>query len=358
MKTGKLGKLLITVLVIVVIVLAVAGVLSSMMTEKTLSPDFSAELDGLENALYLKSGNGFAAANEVMSRIYNENGDTLCSVTRSIPDPIMVCKDGHAAVWSKDGMELCLLHSDGSSKILSFDSEIISADINKNGWTAVLTGETGYKGVVNVYRENGENAYRVYLGSGYPVDTDINSDCSNVAILTLTGEGSHVLIYSLNSEKILYQWDGDGLSCFELRYLANGRILLLGSDAAVFLSGEGRELGRYSYAEEQITCCDTGNERFVILALTRYKAGNTGSVVVLNTDGSIVQSCEINGDVYGINATAKYIAVQYQDRIELYDENLQEYCVMNDTAGIQAAFVRTDGSVLIVSGGGAGIYEP
>ena len=172
-KTGKIiGKLLIGLVILAVTVLAASGVVGSKLNKKDNS-GFSADMLGFENARFAAAGSGFAAVSDISCRLYGRNGEILCTASRSYPQLQIAGAEGCAAVWSEGGSDLTILRPSGHAD-LSFSGGVTAADVNDQGTAVVLAGEIGYKGSVTVVDGENNPVYRVYIGSGYPLDADIS----------------------------------------------------------------------------------------------------------------------------------------------------------------------------------------
>ncbi len=351
-----IGKLLILLVILAVAVLAASGVVGSRLNQRDNST-FEADLNGLENARYAPAGDGFAAVSEVLCRLYGRGGETLCSAPRSYPQMQIAGAEGYAAVWSEGEAGLTILKS-GEPTDLSFPGGVTAADVSDGGVAAILAGENGYKGSVSVVRADGTALYRVYIGSGYPVDTGISPDSRRVAILCLTAGGSSVSIYSTDQEESLAEVDLPDLACFDLEYLSDGRILLVCSDRLVFLKGDGSRAGEYPFEGKFLKDYSCEGNGYVILLLGKYRAGSAGSLLILDTEGKLLAEKELSSEVNGLSASEKRFAVCYSDETVVYDSSLAELGRLQSTAGIQAAVMRSDGAAIIISGGGAAIFEP
>ena len=192
-KTGKIiGKLLIGLVILAVTVLAASGVVGSKLNKKDNS-GFSADMLGFENARFAPAGSGFAAVSDISCRLYGRNGEILCTASRSYPQLQIAGAEGCAAVWSEGGSDLTILRPSGHAD-LNFSGGVTAADVNDQGTAVVLAGEIGYKGSVTVVDGENNPVYRVYIGSGYPLDADISPDSRRVAILSLTAGGSSVSV--------------------------------------------------------------------------------------------------------------------------------------------------------------------
>ena len=353
---GKaLGKIVILLVVLAVVALAVAGVFGSRMNKRD-SAGFRADLSGFESAAYARAGNGFAAVSGVSCRLYGAEGDVLQTVSRSYSDVQIVGAEGCAAVWSEGGTGLTILVGEQAAD-LTFSGGVTGVDINDEGTAAVLAGENGYKGSVSVFNSSGDGIYRVYVGSGYPVDAAVSPDSLSVAILSLTAEGSAVSVYRLDSEKVAAEYLEEGCSCFDLQYLPDGRLLLVASDRVVLLKDDGRFLGRFEFGGEYLKDYSAG-DGFLCLLLGRYQAGSGGRAVLLDTAGTVTAERELSGDAEGVSAAGKNLALRFADRTAICDLGLNELGSRESNTGVQAVMMRPDGGAIIISGGKAAIFEP
>ena len=355
-KTGKvIGKLLIGLVILAVAVLAASGVIGSKINKKDNS-GFSADLLGFENARFAAAGSGFAAVSDISCRLYGRNGEILCTASRSYPQLQAAGAEGCAAVWSEGGSGITLLRASGAAD-LEFSGGVTAADMNDEGTAVVLAGEIGYKGSVTVIDQENNAVYRVYIGSGYPVDADISPDSDRVAVLSLTAEGSTVSVYDTDREELHAEYSEAGKSCFDLEYLSDGRLLLISAQQASFLKDDGKLLGELSFEGEFLKGYASG-DGFAVLLLGRYKAGSTGRVLLTDTAGNPLRYLDTDAETEGVSAAGKYLAVRYTDETVVYDTELNVLGSLQDTAGIQAAVMRADGSAVIISGGKAAVYEP
>ena len=355
-KTGKIiGKLLIGLVILAVTVLAASGVVGSKLNKKDNS-GFSADMLGFENARFAAAGSGFAAVSDISCRLYGRNGEILCTASRSYPQLQIAGAEGCAAVWSEGGSDLTILRPSGHAD-LNFSGGVTAADVTDRGTAVVLAGEIGYKGSVTVVDGENSPVYRVYIGSGYPLDADISPDSRRVAILSLTASGSSVSVYETDSEELRAEYTEEGRSCFDLEYLSEGRLMLVSSDRAAFVKDDGKLLGELSFDGEYLKGYASG-DGYVVLLLGRYKAGSTGRILIADTAGNLLRSLDTSDETEGVSASGKYLAVRYTDETVLYDSELNVLGSLQDTAGIQAAVMRSDGSAVIISGGKAAIFEP
>jgi len=352
---GIIGKLLIGLVILAVTILAASGIIGSRLNEQDSSA-FNADLAGFENASFATAGSGFAAVSDISCRLYGSLGETLCTASRSYSKFQIGGAEGCAAVWSEGGTDLTLLRSGGAADF-SFPGGITAVDVNDEGSAVVLSGEIGYKGSVTVIDAENNQVFRVYVGSGYPLDTAISPDSRRLAILCLTAEGCSVLVYNTDREEVFAAYSCEDSGCFAIEYLTDGKMMLTSFSELVFLKDDGKELGRQPFDGDYLQGIAKGSG-FAALLLGRYNAGGGSRILVLDTSGSVTSTLENITEAESISAAGEYLAVRYGDAITVYDKGLNELGSLQNTAGIQAAFMRADGNALIISGGGAAIFEP
>ena len=353
---SKSGKWIRTAVIVLIVLLGGAGLLISLLNRQG-DYDFSADLEGYEGSVFAPLGNGFAALNEVSVRSYGAHGETLKSLPRSYPSGMIASSKSAVAVWSEGGTALSILYTDGKSRDLNYPGGITAVDLNDDGYAIILAGEKGYKGFVDVIRPDGSEAYRVYAASGYPIDADISPDSKHIAVLSLTADGTRLSLYSTAEETPECEWEDTELY-FDLEYLPGGRIFLISTEKAVFLTASGTVAGEYRFEDEYLRNYSTTGTAGVALVLGQYQTGASERIVTMNNDAVETASLECNAEVAALSAAGNHIAVLGSDDVRLYDWELHERLSLGSAAGVQAVMMRTDGRAILISGGGAAIIEP
>jgi hypothetical protein len=147
-----------------------------------------------------------------------------------------------------------------------------------------ITQWRGYKGVVSVYDESGEAAFRWFSADEHIIKAAISPRTESMSVLTLSGAGCKRRVFNLY---------GDGgerghyisTDClfFDVGYLSENRIYTIGGDRSVIFDSAGEEISAYTYPDEYLT--EYGVSRSVLtLTLNEYQAGGTARAV--SYDGS------------------------------------------------------------------------
>ena len=356
-KKGRLARAAGIAVVLALMILAATGILESYLNRRdSLAAENPFDFDAYSDNLYLRVGDGLLVASDVRLELFDGEGRELSSLSRNFPDVICAASGDYGLAYSQSGNAACVLGPEGLYHDLSLPGNILGGDVAGDGSSVFLTEEQGFKGSVTVYDKNGEGSYRVYLGDGYPLDADVSPDGKNVAVLAMNGAGSSVSVYTMDREEVAARWDGGDTLYFELEYLDGGGMLLLSTGDAVFLNGKGSLLSSFSFEGEYLKDFAPG-DGFVTLVLGKYRTGSAARLVNLDESGNILGTLDVSAEVEGLSAS-RQLCVRFTDRTAVYDRNMGLLGSLDSTAGILASLMRSDGNALIVSGGGAAIFEP
>ena len=377
-KNGKKSKKKIVILsvLLVLIVLAVLAVadpaaLRRSGAVKKLEAAFgisrqgsaaSFSFDMYSDNVFAQLDGGLILASSAHIQSFDSSGELVYSKSSGEKGSVISTGGRYAAIWSVGGETIELI-CEGKSTAIKYQEgseaahPLVSVKVNADGKTTAVTTENGYKGAVSVYGPDGGALYRVYLGSGYPLDASLSSDGSELTVLMMTENGSRIAVYQTDSEKEKNSWESDKLF-FALDYISSGTVCALSSDGAVFLSDSLRGCAAYDFSGEYIKDFDLSGDGYAVLLLGKYKVGGSVHFITLDTGGAVLGSVEDRSEPQGFSVSGRYIAVLYSDEIVIYDQRLTENGKIPDADGIKFALARSDGSVIMVSGNDDSICKP
>jgi hypothetical protein len=317
------------------------------------------DFDAYSDSVYSGFGDMLLVASSVEAQLFKRNGELLCRFSINSPKPVVSIGKKSAAVWSVGGTEIYLADARGRQSKITAGEKLIAASVNDAGWVACVSGEQGYKGSVTVYDDSGASVYKVYLGSGYPVDADVAPSCRSVAVLSLTEAGSRLSLYSLDSEEERHSWTSGDTVYFDAEYLTENRVCLVSSRGVDLFGADCARLGGYEFDGEYLMdySLDGG---YIAMTLGKYKTGGSGRLVALDLNGKQTASLDISntsGRIY-CEPGGRYLSLLSGDGAALYTDDVVVGGRLENASGIKAAVVRGDGSAVIISGTGAAVFEP
>lgn len=378
-KKEKTGKGRSIAVMVILVILAICGVLvgisfnsggstpAANRIEQWLglyadSADAHFDFEMYSDNVFEQLDGGLILASSAQIQSFDARGEPLVSRNSGVTDPVISVKGKYAAVWSVGGEDIYLVNEGKITTIRYSETAagshpLVSVKVSADGKVAAVTEESGYKGAVSVYSADGSPVYRVYIGSGYPLDAAISPDGSELAVLMLTVDGSRLSLYSLSDENELNAWESEEIF-YSVDYLSAGTLCTVSSQSAVFHSYSLRSQNRYDFYGEYLKDYDSSGDGYIVLLLGKYKVGGSSHLITLDSSGTVLGSIEDGAEPMGISASGKYISVLYGDKNVIYDNRLAESGSVSDTDSVNITLARSDGSIIMVSGGEAIIYKP
>ncbi len=348
------------ILVLLVIIIALGSVLFALYrkdSEKNDAGSKGIRFDVYSDNKFVWINSGLAVASGAGTQLLSAKGDMLSSSSAMMQKPAITGGGDMAVAWSIGSKNFYTVSKSGA-KTVETGGAVTNISMNSEGLIAVAAEESGYKGAVSVYNKKLKPIYKWYSGEGYLIDAALSDTGEKMAALTMTGSGSKVSTFTLNSTEQKGSYSSEDEVFFDIEYISPSRICLLSEKSAVFLNDKAEAVSNYNFTNGFLKDYSLDGSGFAVLAIGKYKTGEAAAIVTLSADGKVVGNINISGDVLSLSARGKYVAVLYNDRLVIYNSNMTEYKSVNDVANIKQVLMRDDGSVVMISNSGALIYRP
>lgn len=330
----------------------------------------SFSLDGSASNVFAAVGGDLLVCSPNSIRLYSGSGQLYVDETISMENPIISVSGGIALIYDAGGRELLVYANREEVFSLSLEEgqSILSADVNQNGWLAVTTQESGYKGVVTVYDSGYAPLMRISLSSRFIMDASVSPDNHSVALLTIgltdASFESRVDLYGMDrsgadTEDAVSTWScpvGND-TVLALRWNSNG-IWALGETGLSIVSEDGSLSGYYDYGGRYLKAFSLDGDGAAVLLLAKYRAGNTGELLAVDTAGEAMASLPVNEQILSLSASGRYVGVLTADRLDIYNLQLEPYSTLEGTQGAQRVLQRSDGTAMLIDSSAARLYVP
>lgn len=298
---------------------------------------------------FAAAGNGLAVASASGVQLLNEKGDTVFREICSMDSPAVAASETRAVFYDVGGTTCIAADFSGESIHPETGGGIMSVSVSDSGYFTIISEETGSKGLVQVFSDEGRLLYKWYSGSGYPLKACLSPDDSRLAVLCVDGEGSRIHIFRLNSENELAAVEYDGLLLFDLRFSGQSSLCAIGGSGMCFFSISGEKSGDYDFGGRYLAGYDFGSDAFAAVYLSDYRAGTGGTLVTLSYGGEQLGSCEISGDLISLSACGKQLLTAASDGLALYSQSLERLAREETLITAKQAILRQKGDVLLLS---------
>lgn len=296
-------------------------------------------------------------------RLYSSSGVEYLNDALSLLHPMADIRDDAAVVYDAGGTTL-RVYAD-RAQLFSLDAEqgheILSARMGPGRTLAVVTRETGYKGVVTLYGSNFQPTMAIRISTRYVMDAIPSQDGKTIAVLTV-GQSNNTF------ESTLALYDRAGDEAFAQCSLGNNAILDLSCSGGVFwalgetglsiVSTDGADNLTCDYGGAYLKDYSLGGEGYAALLLGKYRAGSSTTLTTVDTKGETIATLDLEDQILDLATSGRYVAVLTASSLTIYTRDLQVYETMDNTMGARNVVLRSDGTAYLASGETAQLCIP
>ena len=323
------------------------------------------QFDADNSNRFAEMGDGnLVVLSDTALRLLGADGNEIWSANVQMTAPALVQGGGKIAAYDVGGTALYVLDETGQQMELTAEGPLVSANLNSTGMLAVTAQVSGTKGRVTVYTADGDKLAEVNAHRRFVADACVTEDGKALAVVLMGQEEgtfiSDVTFYDLTqpgeAEVTADYVISDGL--VTAMACRNGKVLTVTDTCLASGSDSGKLLGSYSYDGEYLREYDLGGDGFAVLLLNRYQSGSVGRLVTVDDGGAEIASLDISEEVRSLSANGRYLSVLYEDRLVVYNSDLEIYATLHGPEHTREVLTRTDGSVLMVASDSAQLFLP
>lgn len=290
---------------------------------------------GTSSNFFVINNNNIEGYSELSKKTFDKNIDNKDIVTYTNNDFCVIAEKSSTNVTVFCSNEIIWTSNINNANILG-------AYINKNGYVAIIYSQTGYKSLIKVFSNTGEELFTNYLASTYAIDVAISNDNKELAIAEVDTNGinvkSQIKVVNIKEASenniIKYELENNELIT-DVEYNENNNLVVM-SDSKVKMLTEGKLSEIINFESYNIIMSDISNTKNIITiknnknglfdeniqaciydyedkepyiyelqdvpnrikCLEDIIAIDTGAeIIFLNTSGNFVKKCEYNGQL-------------------------------------------------------------
>ena len=164
-------------------------------------------------------------------KIIRPNGKQKAALEYNMSSPHINMNGDMILLYDKGSNKLSVY--DGTKKKYSYecDQKIKSAKVNKNGYTVLISDETGYNSRITVLDGKGAVTYIWKIGDEYIVDADISPDSKKIVAATITTNTGqiveNIIFVDINDAKETGRATSKGIMPLQVEFVENGNALVM-----------------------------------------------------------------------------------------------------------------------------------
>lgn len=218
---------------------------------------------GTNSNFFIVKNNSIEGYSENLKMTFEKDIDNKDVIMNSNADYCIIAEKGGTNVNVLSGNEIIWNTSINNANILT-------ACINKNGYVAIVYSQMGYKSLIKVFSNTGEELFTNYLASTYAIDVAISNDNKSLAIAEVDTNGikvesqikmidikdaseNSIKKYKLNSNEVIT----------DIEYNEVNDLVIM-TDANVKLLKDGKISKIVDYKLDDVLFADISNQKNVV----------------------------------------------------------------------------------------------
>lgn len=323
----------------------------------------SYSFDAHSSNSYAAWDGGLALASVSGLRTLDAYGRAVCTEDAAMRAPALRTGSGTLLLFDVGGSHAAVLPKGGKTPVsLDVDGRIFDADISTGNTVCVAASESGYKTVLRVYNNKQKEIYRWFSASRFLPLCAVSPDGRTMAAVSYGQKDGafccFLVIFRTNREDPEYEIELGGGLVYDVRFLSNDRICLIGEDEIRMVRTDGSKVGSFDLQSWYLSDYAPEGDGFVLAALNMYKAGNRCTVATVSADGEQIASCFVDDEILDVSAAGRYAAVLTTRELTVYRRDLTVYSRVPNVWMASGVLLRPDGTAIAVSGNSAHLFIP
>ncbi|MBQ9314545.1 MAG: hypothetical protein IJ220_06090 [Clostridia bacterium] len=202
---------------------------------------------------------------------YSDTVKKVFEKSISFKDVLSKTAGDYAIIAEKNSTDVFVINKDEEVWNTSINNaSILGVSINKNGYSAVIYSQAGYKSLIKVFSSAGEELFTNYLASTYAIDVAISNDNKTLAIaeidtngVSLTSRLKLIDVQSASENNVKkIDLDGDELIS-DIEFDENNHLIVL-TDVNVIVLKNENILELINFKDENIINANISNQKNLV----------------------------------------------------------------------------------------------
>ena len=248
--------------------------------------------------------------------IINSSAKTVLEFPHAMSNPIAKASSDRILLFDQGGTKAYVLNQSGKLITFTNEDEIICGQISNSGKSVLVTRESGQKQTVSVYSRAGKRIMKWQKGSGYIIDTAINSSGNLLSVALVDTDDAvqtiTLLTFNVSSAQQRGHRAFTASTIYGIQYINNNDLALLCNNKICILNSkceQKRDLDLPSTNNYQLFVDKKGQ---LINLYSKYNDGKF-TVDVYNSALKNIYKKECNGEVKRVTSDGKSICVLFSN---------------------------------------------
>lgn len=256
----------------------------------------------------------------------NSSGYEISSTQHSFSKPVVVNKNNKYLIYNLDGTGFMINSLEENLYTSDAPDKIFTADINANGYYAIVTQSSGYLSKLYVYNERNKQIYAYSFSEYYVTSVALDSSGSSAVVCGISAENGGVVsaVYYLDfkQEKPVFVKKFDNDALYSVKYLSTGTVCVIGGGSSYVINLANQDVLQSNYNEMLLTGYDVNQDTgCFVTSLSRSGDGRLCTINYYNSNGEKTGSIDTDLKISSISLYKDKIAALSQGVIYVYNRD-------------------------------------
>lgn len=262
------------------------------------SGSYPIEIYGTETLNTVQKGSYYYVLTDTNLCAFSNSGKKIYSYAHGYACPILKTSETRAMVFDQGGEELRIYNLSENTNTLNTKTNILTANIARNGSYAVVTESDKYASVVSVYDLEDKLLYEWYSATDLVNNVLLSPDGERVVVSTVYASGgqlkSKVSVLNFKSADPEFSREYAGKTVYSLENCSDGFAILTANDCDYF---DWDEYKHKSYSSEYELSLSRNISSELMLVFNRSSNKNDNHIVIISEDGEKLTEFSFNGHI-------------------------------------------------------------
>lgn len=308
-------------------------------------------------SIYSQNPTAFYTVNDTVNvlndsyfEVYNSKGKLIQAASHGMSNPVLEISKARFLLFDRGRYTVKIYNYSSFLSEKSFEKQIFSAAIGRNGTYAVVTASDSYYATVYVYNKDDDLIYTWNSANYYVSDVAVSNDGKSIALSLIGAEGgtfvSQVYILKYNSATPVFKFTFNALIT-SLMSANENYFLATGTDSAYTVSwnsSHSNDLG-ITGTVRAYRSSDSGRS---IITYGRTNNDQINTVKIIDTAGNSVSSFDFNSAIDDIGINETEVIVLSDHTVSVFDKNCTQIKELQSDVKPLRAVITQLGSIITV----------
>lgn len=272
----------------------------SVTVHVDIEPGTSYQTLAYDNNILLVSGEGV--------RAYNTSGQEVWKIQTANTAPFIDTEGKYLFIGETGGKSFAVYSGSKELRTCKPENNLISAKLNKNGYTVLLCEEAGYNGKAVVQNLKGNEVFKWYSGEGYVTDAALSDDNRYLAVAQLMTNKekvySRMIFFDIEKNEQIATEEREDCIIAEVRSSSGGWISVSDSELLGFTK-TGKLKYEVGFQGRAVSAFDIENPNNLVFAFINNQ--NNTVLEMYDKNGKLRGSYEASGELKNLSVQGEVI---------------------------------------------------